>query len=166
MLYKKKTEKELREELFFDPTSEFRAAPFWAWNCELDADLLKKEIEYMKEMGFGGFHMHPRVGMATKYLSDDFMDLIRACVEKAKDEKMLAYLYDEDKWPSGFAGGFVTEPAKIISGGPMMGFAIFDLDVPTTKTASAITCPTLTWSPIWTTGLAGAPICMDIGSTT
>ena len=40
------------------------------------------------------------------------------------------------------AGGFVKEPAKIISGGPMMGFAIFDLDVPTTKTASAITCLT------------------------
>ncbi|MBR0164631.1 MAG: electron transport complex subunit RsxC [Lachnospiraceae bacterium] len=40
------------------------------------------------------------------------------------------------------AGGFVTEPAKIISGGPMMGFAIFDLDVPTTKTASAMTCLT------------------------
>lgn len=38
------------------------------------------------------------------------------------------------------AGGFVSEPAKIISGGPMMGFAVFDLDVPTTKTASALTC--------------------------
>ena len=38
------------------------------------------------------------------------------------------------------AGGFVKEPAKIISGGPMMGFAVFDLDVPTTKTASAMTC--------------------------
>ncbi len=40
------------------------------------------------------------------------------------------------------AGGFVKTPAKIISGGPMMGFAIFDLDVPTTKTASAMTCLT------------------------
>ncbi len=40
------------------------------------------------------------------------------------------------------AGGFVKEPAKIISGGPMMGFAVFDLDVPTTKTASALTCLT------------------------
>ena len=36
------------------------------------------------------------------------------------------------------AGGFRTEPAKIVSGGPMMGFALFDLDVPTTKTASAL----------------------------
>ena len=40
------------------------------------------------------------------------------------------------------AGGFVKTPEKIISGGPMMGFAIFDLDVPTTKTASALTCLT------------------------
>ncbi len=40
------------------------------------------------------------------------------------------------------AGGFVTEPAKIVSGGPMMGFSLFDLDVPTTKTASALLCMT------------------------
>ncbi len=40
------------------------------------------------------------------------------------------------------AGGFKEEPVKIISGGPMMGFGIFDLDVPTTKTASALLCLT------------------------
>ena len=40
------------------------------------------------------------------------------------------------------AGGFKKDPVKIISGGPMMGFAIFDLDVPTTKTASALLCLT------------------------
>ena len=38
------------------------------------------------------------------------------------------------------AGGFSKEPEKIVSGGPMMGFGIFDLDVPTTKTASALLC--------------------------
>ncbi len=40
------------------------------------------------------------------------------------------------------AGGFKTKPAKIISGGPMMGFALFSTDVPTTKTASALLCLT------------------------
>lgn len=40
------------------------------------------------------------------------------------------------------AGGFKAEPEKIVNGGPMMGFAIFDLDVPTTKTASALLCMT------------------------
>ena len=38
------------------------------------------------------------------------------------------------------AGGFKTEPEKIISGGPMMGQALFSLDVPVCKTSSALTC--------------------------
>lgn len=36
------------------------------------------------------------------------------------------------------AGGFKTEPEKIICGGPMMGFAMFGMDVPVTKTATAL----------------------------
>ena len=38
------------------------------------------------------------------------------------------------------AGGFVRKPAKIISGGPMMGFAVMDADIPTTKTSGALLC--------------------------
>ena len=38
------------------------------------------------------------------------------------------------------AGGFKSQPEKIISGGPMMGFAMFSLDIPTTKTSSSILC--------------------------
>ena len=109
MFYPKSSEKTLNTELFKNPTSEYRAAPFWAWNCDMTLDLLKKEIGYMKEMGFGGFHMHPRVGISTPYLSDEFMKLVSGCVDKAKSEGMRAYLYDEDKWPSGFAGGFNTK---------------------------------------------------------
>lgn len=40
------------------------------------------------------------------------------------------------------AGGFKTEPEKIISGGPMMGQALFDLTIPVVKTSSALTCLT------------------------
>lgn len=40
------------------------------------------------------------------------------------------------------AGGFTEQPKKIISGGPMMGFAMFNLDIPTTKTTSALLCLT------------------------
>ena len=38
------------------------------------------------------------------------------------------------------AGGYVREPEKLISGGPMMGFALFDVDIPTTKTSGALLC--------------------------
>ena len=36
------------------------------------------------------------------------------------------------------AGGFRGEPAKIICGGPMMGFGMFDLNVPVSKTSTAL----------------------------
>lgn len=36
------------------------------------------------------------------------------------------------------AGGFKTPPEKIVCGGPMMGFGMFDLNVPTTKTSTAL----------------------------
>ncbi|MBQ9080452.1 MAG: hypothetical protein IJY27_05215 [Clostridia bacterium] len=109
MLYKKNSAPELARELFENPTSEYRGTPFWAWNCKLEKDELLRQIDILKQMGFGGFHMHVRSGMATPYLSDEFMDLVGACVDKARDEEMLAWLYDEDRWPSGFAGGFVTK---------------------------------------------------------
>ena len=38
------------------------------------------------------------------------------------------------------AGGFKEEPEKLISGGPMMGTAMFGLNVPVTKVTSALTC--------------------------
>lgn len=40
------------------------------------------------------------------------------------------------------SGGFKTEPEKIISGGPMMGQALFNLEIPVTKTSSALTAMT------------------------
>lgn len=112
MLYSKNEEKELSKELFKNPTSEYRGTPFWAWNCKLDKELLLKEIDQLREMGLGGFHIHCRTGMATEYLSDEFMDLVKACNDKAKENEMLCWLYDEDRWPSGAAGGLVTKEEK------------------------------------------------------
>ena len=112
MLYSKKEAKTLDMSLFRNPTKEYRAAPFWSWNCELKKDVLEKQIEIMKEMGFGGYYMHTRVGMATPYLSDEFMELIGACIEKGKQIGMNSYLYDEDRWPSGTAGGFTVKASE------------------------------------------------------
>ena len=109
MLYPRKNDRTPDPELFRNPGSEYRCTPFWAWNCSLDKDLLLREIGFMKQMGMGGFHMHTRSGMSVPYLSDAFMDRVRTCVEEARKQGMLAWLYDEDRWPSGFAGGYVTE---------------------------------------------------------
>ena len=112
MLYKRNKEKQLSDELFKNPASEYRGSPFWGWNCELDRDELLSRIDILKQMGFGGFHIHSRTGLITEYLGDDFMKLVSDCCEKAKRENMLVGLYDEDRWPSGAAGGIVTKDKR------------------------------------------------------
>ncbi|MBR4287006.1 MAG: hypothetical protein IKT55_04800 [Clostridia bacterium] len=109
MLYKKNTASHLSDDLFKNPTSEYRGTPFWALNNYLTKDELCRQIDVFKEMGLGGFHLHVRTGLKNEYLSKEYMGLMKACVEKAKDEEMLAWLYDEDRWPSGAAGGLVTK---------------------------------------------------------
>ena len=113
MLYPKNLNEKLDTGLFKNPTAEYRGAPFWAWNTNLKKEELIWQIERLKEMGFGGYHMHVRSGMNTEYLSEQFMDFISACVEKGKEEKMLSWLYDEDRWPSGAAGGLVTKDKRL-----------------------------------------------------
>lgn len=109
MLYKKNSSPALDDGLFKNPTSEYRSTPFWSWNYRLEKDELRRQIDIFDEMGFGGFHMHVRTGLTIPYLSDEYMELVKSCVDKAKDKEMLAWLYDEDRWASGFGGGLVTK---------------------------------------------------------
>ncbi|BAM03944.1 hypothetical protein PSMK_17850 [Phycisphaera mikurensis NBRC 102666] len=97
---------------FREPAAEFRGLPLWSWNAALEPEEMLRQIGLLKEMGFGGFFMHPRVGLETAYLSDEWFDLTRLCVDEAKRLGMTAWIYDEDRWPSGGAGGLVTrDPA-------------------------------------------------------
>lgn len=111
-LYKKNTEKELSDQLFLNPTSEYRGAPFWSWNTKPTKEMLKEQMEAFAQMGFGGFHIHSRTGLDIPYLGEEFMDAVKYCVEYAAQKHMLAWAYDEDRFPSGFAGGLVTKDKK------------------------------------------------------
>ena len=96
--------------LFKNPPNEFREVPLWSWNDDLDPDELRRQIALMDEGGWGGFFMHVRVGLETSYLGPKFMECVRACVEEAHARGMYAWIYDEDRWPSGFAGGLTVAP--------------------------------------------------------
>lgn len=99
---------EINKVEFASPSSAYRPAPFWSWNDRLDDDELRWQVRQLKAVGYGGFFMHPRVGLETEYLADEWFDRIGACVDEARRQGLLAWLYDEDKWPSGFAGGWMT----------------------------------------------------------
>jgi len=63
-------------------------------------------------MGMGGFFMHSRTGLATEYMGPGWLHAIEACAERAEKFGLEAWLYDEDRWPSGAAGGLVTKDPR------------------------------------------------------
>lgn len=92
-----------------DPPAIFRGAPFWSWNGKLDADRLMAQLRTYRQMGIGGATIHVRTGLRTPYLGDEFMAHVKAAADETERLGMLTWLYDEDRWPSGFAGGMVTQ---------------------------------------------------------
>ena len=124
-------------EEFRAPGAQYRAIPFWAWNGKLEREELLRQIERLAQMGFGGFFMHSRTGLGTPYLSKEWFHFINACADKGKALGLSAWLYDEDRWPSGTAGGAVTqnpayrmrflrlcEDADAAEGTPLARFAV------------------------------------------
>ncbi len=101
-------EKQTLEQLFAAPGNEWRAKPFWSWNGELEKNELIRQVSVMKDMGWGGHFMHSRSGLATEYLGDEWFELINAVTDATEALGMESWLYDEDRWPSGSAGGKVT----------------------------------------------------------
>ena len=108
MLYPRKEEKTLDEALFRNPSSEYRGTPFWAWNCKVTKRQIEEQTEDLRQMGMGGAHIHSRTGMNIPFMSEEFLDLVSFAHDRFAEKDMLTWLYDEDRWPSGFGGGLVT----------------------------------------------------------
>lgn len=109
MLYLRKKEKLLDKKLFENPTSEYRGTPFWAWNCKVTKEQIDFQTEALQQMGMGGAHIHCRTGMNIPYMSEAFLDKVAYVHKKFAEKGMLTWLYDEDRWPSGYGGGYVTK---------------------------------------------------------
>ncbi|MBQ8402295.1 MAG: hypothetical protein IJX14_10250 [Clostridia bacterium] len=96
----------------YDKAPSYGSIPFWSWNDKLEEGELRRQIRRMKELGMNGFFMHARGGLETEYLSDDWFHCVNVCVDEAKKLGMEAWSYDENGWPSGFAGGKLLDDRK------------------------------------------------------
>ena len=94
--------------IFSSPGAEWRGKPFWSWNGELRGEELVRQARIRKELGLGGYFMHSRTGLITEYLGEEWFRLINEVADAAEADGMEAWLYDEDRWPSGSAGGKAT----------------------------------------------------------
>ena len=93
---------------FRNPPPEYSLLPFWSWNGTLKPEKLKWQIDQMMEKGIYGAFLHARAGLdesETPYFSDGFWNAVDTTIHYSASKGFLACLYDEDKWPSGSAGG-------------------------------------------------------------
>ncbi len=88
--------------------AKYRPVPFWSWNDKLDPDETERQIREMHRVGIGGYFMHARGGLQTKYMGDEWHENIRRSIDTGKELGMKSWVYDEDGWPSGFGGGIVS----------------------------------------------------------
>lgn len=87
----------------------YKPAVFWSFNDVLEDEELDKQLENLLKAGCTGGFMHSRVGLVTEYMSAEWMRVIRHCCEQAEAKSTFLWLYDEDRFPSGYAGGAVLE---------------------------------------------------------
>lgn len=99
--------KTLKEQLK-NPDNMYRPIPFWSWNENLSCDETRWQIDEMNKKGIGGYFMHARGGLQTRYMEDEWMDNIKVGISEGINRDMGAWGYDENGWPSGFANGEVN----------------------------------------------------------
>ncbi len=96
---------------FKNPGKAFGSAPLWVWNTKVTTEIIDRMMTDFKKKGFGGAFIHPRPGLITEYLGTEWMSMYAHTIKKAKELDMNVWIYDENSYPTGFAGGLV--PAQM-----------------------------------------------------
>jgi hypothetical protein len=71
--------------MFSSPPSEYRGAPFWSINDELDPAEVGRQVLLMVDAGFGGAFFHAREGLVTPFLGVGWFEAFEAAVKAAEE---------------------------------------------------------------------------------
>lgn len=97
----------LQPEELKNPSAAYRSAPFWSWNGDMQEQRVSDQLTSFYEAGMGGAFIHSRSGLKTPYMEEQWFACVQAAIDTAVREDGKVYLYDEDRYSSGFAGGAV-----------------------------------------------------------
>lgn len=80
---------------------------FWSWNGDMKISEIKEQLNDFANNRLEGVIIHARAGLKIQYMGDLWFKAFIASVEEAQRLGLEVWIYDEDGWPSGFAGGLV-----------------------------------------------------------
>ena len=95
--------------LFADPPRQYHSSPLWVWNDRLTDEEIVGTLRDLASQEVKQVFVHPRPGLMTPYLSQEWFRLWKVALKEAERLDMNVWIYDENSYPSGFAGGFVPD---------------------------------------------------------
>ena len=94
---------------FANPPCQYASAPLWTWNDMLTEEQIVSAMEDLAGQKVKQVFVHPRPGLMTPYLDKDWFRMWKVALREAERLDMNVWIYDENSYPSGFAGGLVPE---------------------------------------------------------
>ena len=95
--------------IFADPPRQYSTGPLWVWNDMMTDEQVIGTLRDLASQQVKQAFVHPRPGLMTPYLSPEWFRLWKVALGEAERLDMNLWIYDENSYPSGFAGGWVPE---------------------------------------------------------
>ena len=64
------------------PPAEFRPAVLWSWNGDMSPGRIREMLQGFAQRNIGGVFIHPRPGLVTEYLSEEWFSLWALALEE------------------------------------------------------------------------------------
>ncbi len=80
---------------FKNPPREFRPVSMWFWCDDMRKDEITFQLEEFKKQGMNDVFVNAVWGIGVEYLSDEYFEYVKYCVDECKRLGMNYWIYDE-----------------------------------------------------------------------
>ena len=91
------------------PPPEYGPNVYYGLNGLLDREVLARDLDLAAKLGFHAVTVQPGRGNKEPYLSPAYFQMFKVLVDEAKRRNLRVWIIDDAGYPSGFAGGLITE---------------------------------------------------------
>jgi hypothetical protein len=95
--------------LFTNPPAPYSAIHWAIWGGPQNKGRIIADIDKIAANGGGVYMINNSRGVQPKYLSPEYMDLVKTVVQECKKNGMKVWIEGDCGYPDGFAGGFISE---------------------------------------------------------
>ena len=94
---------------FANPPREYSAIHWAIWGGLITKDRILTDIENINASGGGIYMINNSGSLQPKYLSPEYMDLVKYVVDECKKRGMKVWIEGDGGYPDGFAGGIISK---------------------------------------------------------